>query len=458
VVGISGNGFVSGAGLSGKDGSTSVGIGVATASSTGSFTQYPSSTTGGEFTVQPVTAPGPVQVTVADTQNHTASYTLNVFKASIAASTAGAVSGHLATFSGSGWPGNDPSIEIRLILGAAPNSNNSNVWNVCPAVSNSSGLIEAQSCTVPTNIAAGKYTVNAEDGSISVNGAAFLQLQPAITVTGASGTRTVNVEAGQVMGVSGTGFSPGSQLQAFFPNSSSSVNLTPAPTIQNTGTFSATTFPVPPANMISTGPATLTVQDSTKPPDVATYNVTVFDATINSSEAAGAAGSELTYSGVGWPANDTVSIKLVTKTTTTSVCNVTSDTTGSIAPQSCTVPTSLAYGAYTVNATDGSLLVIGSTFTMQPAAELTTLSGTPVVTGTNSTPIYVEGWGFAAGSTITVRIDGVVQATTPSSVVTTSLGGFPDATHFTLPTPTGMVTVTISDASGHIVSLPMNVT
>jgi hypothetical protein len=505
-----------------------VGLGVSTASASGSFSAATSSTSGGNFTVQPVAAAGPVVITVKDALGDTANYTLNIYKANIVASSYNAASGHLVSFSGSGWPANDTNVTVRLEIGTT-------ITDVCTLSSNYLGVIEAKSCTVPTGLAGANYLLNAEDGQLSVNAPTTFGVSPVVAVTATSGgAKTADANAGQVMYVSGTSFAAGSAVVANFGPQSGAVastdngdslssagvltlqgstggfasagsgivvasdgthaftwtgtsgnsltgctysgsqsatlstndavygslprvTLSPAPTVSTSGTFptsgTAPTFTVP---NIAPGKALLSVSDSASPPDVATYRMKIFNATLSVSSSSGSAGSQITYAGAGWPSDDTVTVRMVS-TSTTTVCNVSSDSTGTIAAQSCTLPTGLAAGNYTVTASDGSIIYTYPIFfDLTPSVALTNSSGTLESSASSGSAVYIEGWGYASGSTVTVQLNGATVATSPSTVPTQSSSGnigtiLSRLYYFVLPAVTNATTytVTVTDASSN---------
>jgi hypothetical protein len=159
-IGVAGTGYAPATALTATFGSAPVTLSPApTIVTNGSFS-------GTAFTVPAGTAPGQYLVTVTDADADSATYDLNVYKASISASSTTGVSGQPSEFSGSGWPANDP-VTVRLVAG-------SSVTSICTILTDSTGTLDLESCVLPTTLASGSYIVNASDGSISVKGSTLL--------------------------------------------------------------------------------------------------------------------------------------------------------------------------------------------------------------------------------------------------------------------------------------------
>ncbi len=367
----------------------------------------------------------------------------------ISVSSTSGTSGEPVTFSGSGWI---PFDSVAVALEGTASS------FVCQLAADSTGTLTTQSCIVPTGLPAASYTVNAHDSSTSVNGATFT-VHPGITVAGANGQPTVEVGRGQVVGLSGSGFGSGATItSATVSNAQGAtpVTLTPAPTINTQGSFSATSFTVP-TTIKKAGPLAVTVKDSDG--NTATYSVDLFKATIAATPSTGVSGQLFSISGSGWPGNDSVGVRLVSSGGATFVCNVGSGSTGAISAQSCTIPSDLPAGSYTLNASDPSVTVNGATFTVRPAASLTNSGGVPVSFASPGTTIFLSGSGFAADSSITsVTVGTTVVTTSPASIPTSSGGAFGGAT-FTVPSlKAGNYTVAVEDAADNTATVRLFVT
>ncbi len=345
VVGVLGTGFGSNSYVTAEQGTTSVVL-TSNGLSTGGSTSTGSTTP--EFTVQSVTSPGPVTITITDGDGDVATFTLDVYKATISHSTTGGsstASGHRVTLTGSGWPGS-ATINVTLSLGTAVSQ------PVCTISADSTGTIAAQTCTVPTGLPANEYKLDASDNQIYIMDTATFVLTPGLTLYGATtGHATTTAAPGQSIGVTGTGYAPATALTAKF--GSTPVTLSPAPTIVTSGTFSGTAFTVP----AGTAPGQYVVTITDADADSATYDLTVYNASITDSSNTGAPGQPLEFSGSGWPANDPVTVRLVAGSSVTTVCTIETDSTGTLDLASCNVPTTQASGTYTVNATDGSISV-----------------------------------------------------------------------------------------------------
>lgn len=346
VVGVSGTGFASDSIVTAKFGTTPV---VLTTSSVSISGALPVGTTiTPEFTVQPA-SPGLVTITITDGDNNTASFSLYVYQATISHSPTNAASGHRMTLTGSGWPGEE-TIVVSLTLSTAPGT------TVCTISADSTGAIAGQTCSVPSNLPANQYKLNASDGQIYINDTTDFDMAPGLTLFGATAhTETTTAAPGQSIGVAGTGYAPATGLTAMF--GSTPIKLSPAPTIVTDGSFSGTAFTVPAAT--TPGQYVVTVTDADN--DAATYDLNVYDTSIATSSSSGVAGQPLGFSGSGWPANDPVTVRLEAGSNATSVCTIDTDSTGSLNLESCNLPTTLLSGSYAVNASDGSISVNDNT-------------------------------------------------------------------------------------------------
>ena len=118
-----------------------------------------------------------------------------------------------------------------------------------------------------------------------------------------------------------------------------------------------------------------------------------------------------------------------------------------------TIPESIA-GTHSISASDAGGKTATRSIGIGPSATLSPASGhtSPALT------VSLQGYGFAAGSRMTVRYDGITIATNPSTLTSDSTGSFIGAS-FVVPSssPAGAHSVQISDASGHSVTTTFTV-
>ena len=164
----------------------------------------------------------------------------------------------------------------------------------------------------------------------------------------------------------------------------------------------------------------------------------------------GIAGRNIIVSGNGWPSFDSMSAFLNQGANHNFFCSLSSDAGGNVGPAACTVPPTLAQGAYTLSVTDNTNTVNNS-FTLNPGAHVSqTASGNAIGSAADGQMVFLAGAGFTAGSTITsVKVGANLVTTTPAAPSVSSQGSFSGAT-FTVPAaqPTGATTVTVKDSAG----------
>jgi hypothetical protein len=364
---------------------------------------------GTSFTVT-ATKAGPDSLVVTDGSGNTATVQFQVWKATIAA-TAGAA-GHPTVITGSGWPSNE-SPEVRLVQGTV-------VTYVCSVPTDESGTIEANVCTVPSNIPAGSYTLQAEDNSIAVQSGTKFSLTPSVTPTGFNGVVSADFAVGQVVSLTGSGFAASSALTATIDKKPITLSGTLSTT--SAGSFSGTTFTV--GTSLKAGAHTLVVSDSAS--HTATYSLVVFAATIAAAPAP--AGRLTTVTGSGWASGTGIEVFLVQGSSTTFICSVVADATGTVEPTSCTVSTNLQAGNYTLRATAGSVEVNSATlFAITPWASVTSTAGTSEASATAGTTLHLSGNGFAGGGTITAELGTTALTLTPAPLIASTTGSFSGA-------------------------------
>ncbi len=177
-----------------------------------------------------------------------------------------------------------------------------------------------------------------------------------------------------------------------------------------------------------------------------------------SAAASGTAGSSLAVSGTGWPSGDTVDAYLVQGSSSSYFCQLTTDASGNLGPDTCAVPTDLPQGTYTLSLTDEQVTV-NQAFTLDPAVNLTNTSNQPITSAAPGATVDLAGSAFTASSTITsVKIGSTTVATTPATPLVTSTGSL-SGVSFVVPSSmaSGSYTVTVTDSSGKQGTAPLAV-
>lgn len=173
----------------------------------------------------------------------------------------------------------------------------------------------------------------------------------------------------------------------------------------------------------------------------------------------GAAGTSIVITGAGWPGFDSVAAYLEQGSTHTFFCSFSADAAGNLGPAVCALPTTLPQGAYSLVVTDNTLSA-NESFTLNPGARVAASStGGAITSAARGQTLFLNGFGFKGGSTITsVKMGTTAVTTTPAKPATTTAGGFSGAT-FVVPSTlaAGESTVTVTDAASHAATLPLNV-
>ena len=137
--------------------------------------------------------------------------------------------------------------------------------------------------------------------------------------------------------------------------------------------------------------------------------------TITYNVNAGASGAPVVFSGTGWSAYDSVTVKFA-GSNTGSVCTITATATGSIGPRSCAVPAGLPAGNYTVTASDTSNLVDGvASFAVEAGITLTGGNGNTTSDAAVGQTVGVFGSDFATTSVLTATFGGNPVSVTGAS-------------------------------------------
>ena len=333
--------------------------------------------------------------------------------------------------SGSGWAGYD-SIRVSLDQGTGSTF-------MCFTSANAGGVIAPQTCTVPTTIPEGAYTLSATDGTLTAT--TPFTLHPGVTVEGFDGSAAVGVAAGQSLALVGSGFAPSSSLKATF--NGTTVALTPKVTTNAVGQFTGTDVVVPASTVQGRYP--LVIKDGSG--NSSTVHLDVYAATLSVTPSPSVSGATVTLTGTGWPINDPLRVQLDQGTSSTFVCFAGTDGNDTL-NQTCTVPTSIIEGAYTLVAEDNSLAVT-TPFAMDPGVTISNSSGQPLASAAPGTAAELSGSGFDANSTIVKVTFGTHVVSFSPSPQAGPTGSFSDAA-FTIPSlAPGVYTVTAKDAAGH---------
>jgi hypothetical protein len=395
--------------------------------------------TGTGFVVPATTVQGRYPLVIKDAAGNSSTVHLDVYAATLTATPSPGVAGAAIALSGSGWPINDP-LRVQLDLGTGATF-------VCFAGTDDNGTLN-QSCTVPTSLIEGAYTLVVEDNSLAVS--TPFTLHPGVSVLGFDGSDVLGVAAGQSLTLTGSGFAPSSSLKATF--NGTAVALKPTVTTNTVGQFTGTGFVVPATTVQGRYP--LVIKDAAG--NSSTVHLDVYAATLTATPSPGVAGAAIALSGSGWPINDPLRVQLDLGTGATFVCFAGTDGNGTL-NQSCTVPTSLIEGAYSLVVEDNSLAVT-TPFTLDPGVTISNSSGQPFASAAPGTAAELSGSGFDADSTIasvTFGTHAVAFSPKPESGPT---GSFSDAA-FTIPSVApGVYTVTVKDAAGHSGTVPFTIT
>ena len=242
------------------------------------------------------------------------------------------------------------------------------------------------------------------DSAYVIAVAAFTVVARAITISPISGY------VGDTVTVSGTGFTASSTVTIYFDSTSVGTVTT-----TSTGTFSSATFTVPESYK---GAHTVKGTDTGgSSPDV-TFTVSP---KITVTPASGAVGDILTISGSGFAASSTITFYWDSNVEGSTVP---ANAKGSFTNSSFTVPPS-SRGSHTIKALDYSGNYATAPFTVAHRITISPASG---VSGTTVT---VNGTGFSASRTITIKYNAVAVTTTPASISTLADGSF--TTTFVVP-------------------------
>lgn len=200
------------------------------------------------------------------------------------------------------------------------------------AINSTGGFVT--SFTVPSDTAAGSYTVTAKDGSgLTASNTLTIAIKAKLTLTTSGSSRIV----GTTVTVQGTGFDSKAPITVSF----NGVTVT-STTSNSTGGFEAV-FQVP---QVPAGSATVSATDGT---NTASRSMTI-KSHLTSSSSTTAPGDTITVTGTGFAASSSVSFTLDGNALSTTT---TTNSTGTFVA-SITIPTTASKGGQPLVATDGS--------------------------------------------------------------------------------------------------------
>jgi 5-hydroxyisourate hydrolase-like protein (transthyretin family) len=349
-------------------------------------------------------------------------------------------SGATVSVSGTGWAAFD-SLRISLVEGTSTTF-------MCFLDADSTGTVHSQTCTVPTSVTQGAYTLTAADSTLSAS--TPFTVNPGITVLGFDSDSAVRVASGQTVGLTGSGFTASSTLKATFNGTAAA--LSPVVTTTADGQFSGTGFVIPTATTAGTYPVKVTDGSGKS----ATVHLQVYKATLTATPAAGVSGATVGLSGTGWPANDiSMRVELNVGTAQNFVCFTSTDGNGNLGA-SCTVPTGLIQGSYNLVVEDNSLAVTVP-FTLNPGITALGFGGSPVINAAAGQTVGLTGSGFAANSALKATFKAKAIALTFATSTTTD-GAF-TGTGIVIPaaTKTGIYPITVTDASSNTATIDVSI-
>jgi hypothetical protein len=438
--------YLTGSGFGASSTITSVKVGTKTVttspaspavSTSGSFS-------GATFIVPSNTKAGTSTVTVSDSSGNSATFHLTVYAAKLTVP-ATVVSGRDLAVGGTGWANND-TVYAYLVQGDTQTY-------FCELDTDASGDLGPDSCPVPTTLPEGSYKLLLTDEQMAVDKS--ITLDPgAYASDTSSGAAIGSAAPGQTVYLTGSGFAANATIKSVDVGSTVAATTPSKPVVAENGSFSGVTFVVPATT--PTGLATVTVTDSSR--NKATFELNIYAATVSVASSR-ISGSSLAISGAGWPNDDTVYAYLNQGTSSDYFCELNTDASGNLGPDTCTVPTGLPQGSYTLSLTDEQVTV-DQAFTLDPAVNLTNTSSQPITSAAPGATVDLAGTGFAASSTITsVKIGSTTVATTPATPLVTASGSL-SGVSFVVPSSlsAGSYTVTVTDSSGKQGTAPLAVT
>ncbi len=391
------------------------------------------------FTVPAAQAVGPVTVRATDAATNTSTYQVTVFRPTVTSKPNGAAN-ELTALSGTGWPAGH-TVNAYVVDGPT-------TAFMCSLHADNAGALPVQSCTVPAFLKASTDALLLTDGFVTIS--TPFTVTPSITPTSTFNSQpTTNVAAGSTIGLAGHGFALNSPLMVML-GTKTLVTVPAAPTTDANGGFSGLVATIP-ANQAA-GLVTLKVTDGAS--NARTYKLSVLRAALTA-PAAGPAGVSQLLGGSGWAPGSTVNAYVAVGASNNFICSLHANDTGVLAPQSCTIPSFIPAGAYSIVMSDG-WITARKAFTMQSAITATS-GGQPLAGGPVGTAVTLAGFGFTASSTVTAKLGTRTLSLVPSVPSTSTSGGFSGVT-FAVPNMTaGTYALTVTDAAAKKASVQFTV-
>lgn len=167
----------------------------------------------------------------------------------------------------------------------------------------------------------------------------------------------------------------------------------------------------------------------------------------------GRVGDTVNVTGIGFAASTTITVKFNGATVTTIPATVVTSSAGAFSAK-FKVPAS-PVGGQMVTASDVSANTAPATFTVTTSTLTPTITLSPTQAPVG-TVVTVTGYNFTSNSTITVKFNGATQMTVPHTITADATGAF-TATFSVPSSPTGIQTVTATDASANTASTKFSV-
>lgn len=390
----------------------------------GSGTSDPGGSVGPISVTVPADAPaGWRDVTIADAGGHAASTQVEVFRPTLVRSKGTGVRGELFTITGAGWPS---AVGLNVRIGGQV---------ACQFATSAEGTID-RSCAVPL-LASGTVTSDV----VGLSSPLFLSLPPFTVVPSLTvPANERNTTPGALTTVTGTGFAPSAPLTFRFDGV---AVATPVGLAADAAGDFASELTIPASATVGTH--LLTVSDGTS--ISAPVSVRVYRPQITTTPAGAAApGTSLLVGVTGWIPGARLGISIGNGY----LCEPVTNANGAVAAM-CTMPP-VPFGPTELSAVSefDPDVVFSAPFSV--VAGLTVTADQSAVSP--GATVMIGTGGFAAGSTLTFRVNGSVVATSPA-VATTGATGTAGTIAVTIPggLAAGTLTLTGTDGAGHVATL-----